>query len=684
MVAAPGSGESRSDLTRYPDRLALRANPNRGDLGASHHSARITGPDDLLRENHARAPKRMRPRADEKLVLASCLRYVIDLDPNHEDRPLPLLEDLPRESGFLESLEPRLFQVVEENGVVHVAEGIQLRRAHADVRFRDRNALRWRGHAVKIARASLSANRHRGNLPAVSITRPNPRQPKAESSARGPLQVGLALVLLTVCGPSGHAQDVVEPQASGLLILAASSLADVLPEFASGWAARGKGELRFSFDATSRLAPQAVSGARAAVFVAADEEWMRWLEDRGAVTAGSGRLVAGNELVVVVPRGSTRPSGPADLPRLERLGLGGENVPAGRYARAALSSAGVWGLLEGRIVSGGSVRGVLEWVARGEVPAGVVYRSDAIAEPAVEVAFAFDPATHEPIGYWAAPLATARDPASAREFVDFLAGATGRDIFAANGFASPPVSFAVERSLAGPATVGSLPSIGSAIRLSLLVAFLATLAGLVPAVGLGWVLARHDFRGKAILSTAVLAPLVIPPVVTGFLLLSVLGSQSPLGRLLASLGLPVPFTMLGATVAALIVGLPLYVISVRGAFEAVDPLYEELSWTLGVPPRKTFLRVSLPLALPGIVAGAVLAFARALGEFGATVVLAGNVEGSTRTIALAVYTLLESPSGREATWTLVGASVALSLLALLGFETLSRRQRRRLEDVHVR
>ena len=154
--------------------------------------------------------------------------------------------------------------------------------------------------------------------------------------------------------------------------------------------------------------------------------------------------------------------------------------------------------------------------------------------------------------------------------------------------------------------------------------------------------------------------------------------------MLASLGLPIPFTLLGATIAALVVGFPLYVISVRGAFEAVDPLYEELSSTLGVSPRQTFLRVSLPLALPGIVAGAVLAFARALGEFGATIVLAGNIEGSTRTIALAVYTLLESPSGRETTWILVGASVAFSLLALLGFETLSRRQKERLEDRHVR
>ena len=145
------------------------------------------------------------------------------------------------------------------------------------------------------------------------------------------------------------------------------------------------------------------------------------------------------------------------------------------------------------------------------------------------------------------------------------------------------------------------------------------------------------------------------------------------------MGVDLPFTFTAAVLAAAVVGFPLFVMSVRNAFEAVDPHYEELSWTLGVPPRRTFLRVSLPLALPGIAAGALLAFARSLGEFGATVVLAGNVEGSTRTIALAVYTLLESPEGARTTWILVGASVALSLAALVGFETLARRQRKRLE-----
>jgi molybdate transport system permease protein len=225
---------------------------------------------------------------------------------------------------------------------------------------------------------------------------------------------------------------------------------------------------------------------------------------------------------------------------------------------------------------------------------------------------------------------------------------------------------------------GALPDPWSAIRLSFFVAFAATLVGFLPAVWLGWILARKDFFGKSVIATIVLVPLVLPPVVTGFILLSILGTQAPIGAWLAGLGLPIPFTLLGATLAALTVGLPLYVVSVRNAFQVVDPSYEEVAWTLGRRPWPVFLRVTFPLALPGIAAGAVLAFARALGEFGATVVLAGNIEGSTRTIALAVYTLLESPRGREVIWLLVGASVVLSLLALLGFEALSRRQRKQV------
>ena len=469
-----------------------------------------------------------------------------------------------------------------------------------------------------------------------------------------------------------------EPDSS-LLILAASSLAEVLPRLAAAWRQVGGAEVRFSFDATSRLAVQALQSPSADAFFAADREWMDWLEQRAVVRAGTAVAIAANELVAVVPAGASPLDTPAEIARFPRIALAGENVPAGRYARAALEAAGVWDEVAAKVVRGGSVRGALEWVARGEVPVGIVYRTDASAEPGVRVAFAFEASGHPPVLYWAAPLSGSSAPEATDSFLRFVVSEQGRAIIGASGFAQvvpsgaqPPPPFAAVQA----------PAVASAIRLSLMVALLATLAGLIPAVALGWLLARREFPGKALLSTLVMAPLVMPPVVTGFLLLSVLGGGTPLGSWLASLGLPVPFTILGAAIAAFVVGLPLYVITIRGAFEAVDPMYEELSWTLGAPPRRTFFRVSLPLALPGIAAGAMLAFARALGEFGATVVLAGNVEGSTRTIALAVYTLLESPTGRSTIWVLVGASVAISMLALLGFETLSRRQKLRLEDRH--
>jgi len=219
----------------------------------------------------------------------------------------------------------------------------------------------------------------------------------------------------------------------------------------------------------------------------------------------------------------------------------------------------------------------------------------------------------------------------------------------------------------------------SAVLLSLQVGVVSTILGCVPAVAVGFWLARTSFAGRWIVSAAVLVPIVLPPVVTGLLLLDLFGRRGLVGGWLAAAGMPVTFTLLGAVVAAVVVGFPLYVLVVRQAFEAVDPRYEEVAATLGDSPLRRFRRVVLPLALPGIAAGAVLAFARGLGEFGATIVLAGNMEGRTRTIALAVYTLLDGPDDDPRLRTLVAVSIALAIAALLAYEMLVRRQRRMLE-----
>jgi molybdate transport system permease protein len=218
-----------------------------------------------------------------------------------------------------------------------------------------------------------------------------------------------------------------------------------------------------------------------------------------------------------------------------------------------------------------------------------------------------------------------------------------------------------------------------AILISLQVGFWVVLLGFPIALFMGWLLARRQFFGSTAIGTLVLVPMVLPPVVTGLLILDLLGRNTTLGGICAKYAFPLSFSFQAAVLAALVVGLPLYIWAARSAFEAVDRRYEELSLSMGVPPWQTFFRVTLPLASPGLAAGMVLAFARGLGEFGATAVLAGNKEGETRTIALAVYTLLESPHGEEATYPLVLASLGLSIFALVGYERLLRWQRHRLE-----
>ena len=504
------------------------------------------------------------------------------------------------------------------------------------------------------------------------------------SSLRLSACVPVALFLSVVqAAPAAHVGP--EPPAdSTLLILAAANLTDVLPQVAQRWTEAGGLPVRFSFDATSRLAPQTLQGVPADLFFSADNRWMDWVVEWGGAREGTRTELLGNEIVAVVPQGSELPMEDPEgmaAEAVRHIALAGENVPAGRYAQAALEASGTWGQVADRVVRAGNVRGALEWVALGEAEVGVVYRTDAAAEGRVRVAFVFPPESYPAVTYPAAVLEAAPNPGAALAFLEFCQSAEAREVFQSAGFQTfDPALREGDPETRAPDVVrqAPLPNPWSAIRLSFLVALAATLVGFVPAVFLGWILARKEFFGKSLVSTLALVPLVLPPVVTGFILLSVFGTQGPLGSWLASLGLPIPFTLLGATLAALAVGLPLYVLSVRNAFQAVDPSFEEVAWTLGKRPWPAFVRVTFPLALPGIAAGAVLAFARALGEFGATVVLAGNVEGSTRTIALAVYTLLESPQGRGAIWFLVGASVFLSLLALLGFEVLSRHQKKQM------
>ena len=194
-------------------------------------------------------------------------------------------------------------------------------------------------------------------------------------------------------------------------------------------------------------------------------------------------------------------------------------------------------------------------------------------------------------------------------------------------------------------------------------ALAATALAIPPAIAIAWVLARGRFPGRALLETVVSLPLVVPPVATGLLLLYVFGRRGPLGASLASAGLDVVFTWRGVVLAMAVMGLPLVVRTARTAFEQVDARYEQVAATLGARPLRVFFSISLPLAARGVVAGAVLGFARALGEFGATIMIAGNIPGRTRTLATAIYSYTET--GRDSQAAAVAAvSIGLAFAAV--------------------
>jgi len=216
----------------------------------------------------------------------------------------------------------------------------------------------------------------------------------------------------------------------------------------------------------------------------------------------------------------------------------------------------------------------------------------------------------------------------------------------------------------------------SAVRLSCQVACCAATAGLPCAVAIGYWLARSRFPAKWLIDAAVNIPLVLPPVVTGYLLLIGFSPRGPAGQWLESwLGVRIVFTWAGAVLASAVVSFPLLVRSIRLAFQQVDPRLEAAARSLGAGPLTAFLTVTLPLASRGLVAGWMLAFARSLGEFGATIMVAGNIANQTRTIPLAIFSLTNQPGGIDRAWRLVVLSILLACAALIVSEVLERRQR---------
>ena len=222
------------------------------------------------------------------------------------------------------------------------------------------------------------------------------------------------------------------------------------------------------------------------------------------------------------------------------------------------------------------------------------------------------------------------------------------------------------------------PAEWAAIALSLKVSFWATLASLPFALWVAYLLARRNFFGKQILNAAVHLPLILPPVVTGYVLLLAFGAQAPVGQALAALGLGFAFHWTGAALAAAVMAFPLMVRAMRLSLEAVNPKLEDAARSLGAPPWAVFATLTLPLSLPGVLTGAILGFAKAMGEFGATITFVSNIPNQTRTIPSAIYTFLQQPDGEQGALILVAVSIFIAILALVLSEILARALSKRI------
>jgi molybdate transport system permease protein len=217
----------------------------------------------------------------------------------------------------------------------------------------------------------------------------------------------------------------------------------------------------------------------------------------------------------------------------------------------------------------------------------------------------------------------------------------------------------------------------TAILLSLRIALVATAMSLPFGILTAYALARWHFPGKTIVDGIVHLPLVLPPVVTGFLLLVLLGRKGVFGKILADIGIVLSFRWTGAAVACAVMAFPLMVRAIRLSFESIDRRLELAAGTLGASPIWTFFVVSVPLAMPGIVAGAILAFAKALGEFGATITFVSNIPGETQTISAAIYTYTQIPGGDRSAMRLTLIAIAMSFAALVASEIVQRQAEKR-------
>lgn len=436
-----------------------------------------------------------------------------------------------------------------------------------------------------------------------------------------------------------------------LTVFGAMSLTDALTEVTQRFEEQTGIKVDCHFAGSATLQRQIEKGAPADVFISASPKQIEALQAKGLVDAGTRQDILINGLVLIAPVDTAHSVTDAQTltqDAIKRIAIGEpDSVPAGIYAKEALINLGVWDTVHKKLVPGLDVRATLAYVESGNVDLGIVYRTDASISKKVKILYQFPDSSHTPIVYPAVLIKRSGHHSLAQAFIRFLKTPEVATIFKAYGFSAK----ADDETGGEPSDQRkhSQSSEVAVLILSLKAAAFSLLLILPPGLWVGWILAKSSFRGKSLLNTLVMLPLVLPPVVSGFFLLMLFSKRGLVGQLLFQLlGIEIVFSWLGVVLAISVISFPLLVRGIVTAMEGVDPRLENAARTLGAHPLKVFFTITLPLSYRGVIGGAILGFSKSLGEFGATMMLAGNIAGKTQTLSLAVFTYVQTGADARA------------------------------------
>ena len=522
--------------------------------------------------------------------------------------------------------------------------------------------------------------------------------PGSPPRARRALALIAALVgLAAACAPALSATTVPAGAPIELTVYAAASLKGALEEIAPAYALEAPGvTLAVSTGASSTLRTQIEQGAPADVFLSADTQQPAALVERG-LAAGDARAFAGNELTIIIPVDAPGIASPVDLARSGvKIVAAGEAVPITKYANQVVANlaeldgypAGYAEAYAANIVSReDDVKAVVAKVELGEGDAAIVYRTDALAADAIgviedpgrrqrrgDLRRRHDQGHHPPRRSASLPRLADRSPGPGRPGVARVLAARlvrlERAVVAGLVvllvlFLGLPVAVLVARAVAGRALLDALgdPVVLEALALSLGTTAVTVVVTVVLGAPLAYLLARRRFRGSSLVETIVDLPIVLPPSVAGLALLLVFGRRGLIGSSLEVIGITIPFTTIAVVLAQIFVAAPFFVRSARAGFAAVDRDLEDAARVDGAAERQVVRWITVPLAGTALAAGLVMSWARALGEFGATIMFAGNIAGRTQTLPLVVY-------GEFGAGDLDSSIAAASILVLAAFGVL--------------